>query len=132
MTISLKKQAGLKAMIIYMIFALLFLTSLKLHIHTGDAVILSDHGAAVSISDFVSIDVQSMTSAGEVEINPDGLFKLIKKTVAFALMLLTVLLALPLVCRFCIHRKLKLVVPRQIQPFFGAPILRAPPLNTYS
>ena len=119
-------------MVIYMIFALLFLSSMKLHIHTGDAAVLADHGAAVSISDFTSLDALSMPLAGEIEINPDGLFKLVKKVVEFALILLTVVMALLLVCRACIRRKFIFIIPRQILPFFGSPVLRAPPLNTYS
>lgn len=119
-------------MVIYMIFALLFLSSLKVHIHTGDAAVLADHGAAVSISDFSSQDALTNTLIGEIEINPDGLIKLVKKVVGFALILLAVVLAIPLVCRDCIRQKLVFIFPRQSLPFFGAPILRAPPLNTYS
>ncbi len=119
-------------MVIYMIFALLFLSSLKLHIHTGDAAILADHGSAVSISDFSNLENLVNSSIGEIEINPDGLFKLVKKVATFALVLLVVILSLLLVCRDCLRRKFVFPFPRQSLPFFGAPILRAPPVNTYS
>jgi len=120
------QQLSMKILIIYMISALLFLTSVELHIHTQKAASFEDHGAAVAIS---SLSTELMPSAdkGEIKINHEGVLKLPSSTVNFlAIVVLAVLLAAT--CCYRIFTRLRdFDSPLPGLPFHGSPSLRAPP-----
>ena len=121
------KQLSARVLIMYMISALLFLTSIELHIHTQDAAASADHGRAVSISSFSS-ELAADSTEDEIQVSPDGVIKVSQGGIQLLAVLLLVAIVLFAVCRNCIarwrdsHRLLPVI------PFHGTPPLRAPPL----
>jgi hypothetical protein len=123
---SFDQQLSIKILIIYMISALLFLTSVELHIHTQKAAAFEDHGVAVAISS-LSSELMPSDDNGEIKINHDGVLKVPSNTVNFlAIFLLAVLLAAT--CCYRIFSRLRVFdSPLPDLPFHGSPSLRAPP-----
>ena len=122
MRLSTSKQISVKALIIYMISALLFLSSIELHIHTNDTAVTADHGYAVSITSFSNnFDVN-----GEIEVSPDGMLKI--QHSAPNILALFLLLALIFTVFFQIYTaRVRDIHQTSSLPFFGTPALRAPP-----
>jgi len=83
------KQRSVKMLVIYMISALLFLTSTDLHIHTQEAASIADHGSSVSISSLAT----NITTDGvkdEITVSPDGVLKLKQLSVNLFFILLLI------------------------------------------
>jgi hypothetical protein len=123
----LSKQLSIKMLVIYMISALLFLTSIELHIHTKDAASSADHGFAVSISS-LSSEPPVTESHNEITVSPEGLLKI--SQVSFSVLAIFLFIALmALFARVtCISRLREINALSPLIPFYGAPSLRAPPL----
>lgn len=123
---SFDQQLSIKILVIYMISALLFLTSIELHIHTNETAAVESHGTAVSISS-LSSELMPSTDKGEIKISHDGVLKLPSNTVNFlAVFLLAVLLVATCCYRFFTRLRV-LDTPIPDLPFHGSPSLRAPP-----
>jgi len=123
---SFDQQLSIKILVIYMISALLFLTSIELHIHTHETAAVESHGTAVSISS-LSSELMPSTDKGEIKISHDGVLKLPSNTVNFlAVFLLAVLLVATCCYRFFTRLRV-LDTPIPDLPFHGSPSLRAPP-----
>ena len=119
------KQITTKALIIYMISALLFLSSIELHIHTNDAAQTADHGHSVSITS-LSNNISNLDIKGEIEVSPDGMLKI--QHSAPNLLAIFLLLALIITLFFQIFTiRVRGKHPASTLPFFGTPALRAPP-----
>jgi len=119
------KQLSVKALIIYMISALLFLSSIELHIHTSDAAAKADHGYAVSITS-LSNNLSNLNISGEIEVSPDGMLKITHS----APNILAIFLVLALICTLFIQiftLRTRDQYFTAALPFFGTPALRAPP-----
>lgn len=120
------KQRSVRLLIMYVIGALLFLTSIDLHIHTREAAASADHGMAVSIS-AISDNLVSGSAAEEINVSPDGVLKVPQVSFQLLVLLLLVAILLVSVCRSCIARWRDSQRLLPIIPFHGAPPLRAPP-----
>jgi len=120
------KQLSTKMLVIYMISALLFLTSIDLHIHTQEAATVADHGSAVSISSLTANTVMESLS-DEITVSPDGVLKIKQHAVTFLAVLL--FLAIVTVVQRCTRIARLRESNSQIPyiPFQGTPPLRAPP-----
>lgn len=116
----------MKVLVIYMIIALLFLTSIELHIHTLDAAASADHGSAVSIT---SLNSELMPSGenDEINVSPDGALKISQTSFNLqAIVFMFVLMVLTGCYAYVVRlRKSNALLPAL--PFYGTPSLRAPP-----
>jgi len=119
------KRLSTKALIIYMISALLFLSSIELHIHTNDTAATADHGYAVSITS-LSNNINNLKISGEIEVSPDGMLKIQHS----APNILAIFLLLALIFTVFIQiftARVRNKHQTSALPFFGTPALRAPP-----
>ncbi|MFK5914113.1 MAG: hypothetical protein QM484_07045 [Woeseiaceae bacterium] len=112
----------------YLISALLFLTSIELHIHTLETAATAEHGSAVSISS-LSSDILSSDIDKEIKVSPDGALKIKYNSFNF----IAIFLIIALFTLYIRHssfitriRKVNSLLPSL--PFHGTPTLRAPPL----
>jgi len=123
---TVNKQRSVKMLVIYMISALLFLTSIDLHIHTQEAASIADHGSSVSISSFATNTVTD-GNTDEITVSPDGVLKL--KQLSFNLFLMLLFIGVAATAQRCIRITRLRVSNSQIPfiPFQGTPPLRAPP-----
>ncbi len=120
-----RNRGSFRLLVIYMISALLFLTSIELHIHTKEAAAFEDHGHAVSISTLAN-SLDTHMDSDEISVSPDGLLKI----QAPGLDIVAIFTLLTLIISFtCGHyfRLLKQRHKRIERPFYGTPTLRAPP-----
>ena len=122
-----QKQQSIKILVIYMIMALLFLTSVKIHIHDQQAAAAADHGSAVSISS-LSDDLLPEGSSDEITVSPDGVRIVKQSSVDLFAVFLLVAVMLTVLCRTFIGRLRESHAQLPIIPFHGTPPLRAPPL----
>ena len=130
MMIRSSKQHYARWLIMYMITALLFLTSIDLHIHTREAAASADHGLAVSISSF-SAELSMAGNAGdEIKVSPDGVLKVSQGTINLLAVLLLIAIMVVCCCRSCIARLRDSHALLPVIPFHGTPPLRAPPVNS--
>ena len=108
----------MRLLIMYMISALLFLTSIDLHIHS--------HDTTVHITS-VAVDPGNPDNADEINISPDGVLKDSQYSFSVvAVIILAALIALLYyLCCVCI-RDIQTLFPQL--PFHGTPTLRAPPV----
>ena len=125
MILNSNKQISIKLLIIYMISALLFLSSIELHIHTHKAAATADHGSAVSITSLPD-SLVSAEEAQEIEVSPDGMLHAHASTpnILALFILLTILVA---VLQQIFIRPIESTRNTLVLPFFGTPSLRAPP-----
>lgn len=121
------KQLPIKMLIIYMVAALLFLTSVEIHIHSQDAAATADHGFAVSISS-VANELMPENSADEIVVSPDGALKVKQNTVNMLAIFLLIAVMVTVLCRTFIGRLREGHTQLPLIPFHGTPPLRAPPL----
>jgi len=123
-----KNQTLLTArmLIMYMIVALLFLTSFDLHIHTDEAAVEAEHGFAVSIS---SIDTDFLAGVDSEEINVglDGVLKVEHDTVSFIAVFLLLAIVLAILQRIFIGIIRENNFSYFVISLSGLPPLRAPP-----
>jgi hypothetical protein len=124
------KKLSKSLLIMYMISALLFLTSISLHIHanggTNGGKISAENAAAVHIST-IADEIASEDNSDEININPNGVLKLNQNCFDYiAVILLVTLIAV--ICHFeCIARLREIHTRLPRLPFHGTPSLRAPP-----
>ena len=114
-------------LVIYMISSLLFLTSIELHIHTQEAAVTADHGAAVSISS-LSSELMPAVSGEEIKVSPDGVLKVNQSSFNLIAVFLMIAVMLVILCQICISRLRESNADFPLIPFHGTPPLRAPPL----
>lgn len=112
-----------------MISALLFLSSIELHIHTHEAAASADHGAAVSITslpnDFSS-QIAAQKSASEIEVSPDSILHAHQNASNILAIFLWLVFFVSIFIAVGISRNRKSINFIQL-PFYGTPALRAPP-----
>ena len=121
------RQLNINLLHIYMIVALLFLTSVTLHIHTQEAAVFEDHGAAVSISS-IADDFSSHESLGEIVVSPESVLKLKQNDTSLFAVFLLIAVIVAHHGRSHSDRLRKSHASFPVIPFYGAPLLRAPPL----
>ncbi len=121
-----RTQLKTNMLLIYMITALLFLTSVTLHIHTQEAGITAEHGVAVSISTYTG-DLSHDEASGEIVVSPDSALKLKQSNNTLLAIFLLIAVIVTVLCRTYIGRIRESHVLLPVIPFFGAPQLRAPP-----
>ena len=122
-----RKPQPAKMLVIYMIMALLFLTSFDLHIHDQEAAATADHGFAVSIS-ALDNDLMSEEVSDEITVSPDGVLKVKQSGISLMVIFLLVAVILNVLCRTFIGRLREGRAQLPFIPFHGTPPLRAPPL----
>ena len=121
------KQPAFKILILYVIGALLFLTSVELHIHTQETAATSDHGAAVSISPLVG-DLMDGSAIDEIKVSPDSVLKAQQNNIKLmAVLVLVAILITFFRCAFVGRLRERQELFPEL-PFYGAPSMRAPPL----
>lgn len=123
---SFDKQQSIKILVIYMISALLFLTSVELHIHTQKAAAFEEHGAAVAISS-LSTELLPADTSSEIKVSPDAALKLPQYSFNLLAVFLLIALLAAIACFRCINRFHILNNLLPDRPFHGAALLRAPP-----
>ncbi len=121
-----KKQLSIKMLIMYVIAALLFLTSVEVHIHTQETAATVEHGFAVDISSFAS-DLMSEGSSNEIIVSPDSVLKVKQSSVSMLAIFLLIAVMAAVLCRTFIGRLRESHTRLPILPFYGTPPLRAPP-----
>jgi len=114
-------------LVMYMIMALLFLTSVELHIHTPESAASADHGSAVSISSFTD-DLMTKNIRDEIKVSPDSVLKVKQDSIGIFAVFLLVAVMLTVLCRVFIGRLRENLARLPLIPFYGSPSLRAPPL----
>jgi hypothetical protein len=120
------KQLTMRLLVMYMISALLFLTSIDLHIHSRAKTISAGQDIAVHITS-VATEINSPDKGDEINISPDGVLKASQYN--FSLLAVIILAALIAVLRYfsCVSiRDIQTLFPQL--PFHGTPALRAPPV----
>ena len=120
------KQHSIKMLVMYMIAALLFLTSVELHIHTQETAATVDHGFAVDISSFVS-NIVPEGNDNEIIVSPDSALKEKQSSVSMLAVFLLIAVLAAIRCRTFIGRLRESHTRIPIIPFRGKPPLRAPP-----
>jgi hypothetical protein len=122
-----QKQLSIKMLIIYMITALLFLTSIELHIHTEETASTADHGSAVSIGALAG-DIMLDVDSDEIIVSPDSVLKVKQNGIAVLAVFLLIAVLLAVLCKIFIGRLRECHAQLPLIPFHGTPPLRAPPL----
>ena len=122
-----QKQQSTKMLVIYMITALLFLTSFEIHIHDQQAAASADHGFAVSISS-ISNNLMPEGNNDEITISPDGVLKVKQSSINLLAVFLLIAIMATVLCRTFIGRLRESHTQLPFIPFHGTPPLRAPPL----
>lgn len=126
---ALHKQLTKGALIIYMIMSLLFVVSVKLHVHSGDDASQASHGEAVGITllgdNFVNVQNEPIN---EIQVGLDKFFSNIMKNIVTALILVASLIVIQISCRYCVGVFYETDASIFSLPFAGTPPLRAPPL----
>ena len=122
-----KKQLTIKMLIMYMISALLFLSSVELHIHTQETAATVEHGFAVDISSLAS-NLMHQGSSDEIIVSPDSVLKVKQSSISMLAVFLLIAVMVAVLCRTFIGRLRESQTRLPIIPFYGTPPLRAPPL----
>ncbi|MBE9561100.1 MAG: hypothetical protein IMF15_09950 [Proteobacteria bacterium] len=122
-----QKQKSIKMLVIYMITALLFLTSVEIHIHDHETSASVDHGFAVSISSLAS-DLMTEGVDGEITVSPESVLKIKQSSVNLLAVFLLIAVMVTVLCRTFIGRLRESHTQLPVIPFHGTPPLRAPPL----
>ncbi|RDH84811.1 MAG: hypothetical protein DIZ80_04930 [endosymbiont of Galathealinum brachiosum] len=117
------KQISIKILIMYMISALLFLSSIELHIHNQEAAAYNSHGSAVSIT---SLSNDIIDIASEIEVSPDGMLKVQNSSPDLLVFLLLLTLIIAVFSHVTVTQARHLLTTPE-PPFYGTPSLRAPP-----
>lgn len=122
-----RKQLSVKILVMYMVMALLFLTSVELHIHTPESAANADHGSAVSISSFTD-NLMNENVSDEIKVSADSVLKAKQDSINIFAVFLLVAVMLAVLCRIFIGRLRESLAQLTLSPYYGAPSLRAPPL----
>ena len=121
-----KKQHSIKMLIMYVITALLFLSSVELHIHTQDTAATVEHGFAVDISSLAS-NLMHQGSSDEIIVSPESALKVKQSSLSLLAVFLLIAVMAAVLCRTFIGRLRESQARLPIIPFYGTPPLRAPP-----
>ena len=121
-----KKQLSTKMLVMYMITALLFLTSVELHIHTRGTATTVEHGFAVDISSLAS-NFLPEDSNNEIIVSPESALKVEQSSVNLLAVFLLIAIMAAVLCRTFIGRLRESHARLPVIPFRGTPPLRAPP-----
>ena len=121
-----KKQLTIKMLIMYMISALLFLSSVELHIHTQETAATVEHGFAVDISSLAS-NLMHQGSSDEIIVSPESALKVKQSSLSLLAIFLLIAVLVAVLCRTFIGRLRESQTRLPIIPFYGTPPLRAPP-----
>ena len=121
-----KKQLSIKMLIMYMITALLFLSSVELHIHTPETAATVEHGFAVDISSLAS-NLMHQGNSDEIIVSPESALKVKQSSVSLLAIFLLIAVFATVLCRTFIGRLRESHTRLPILPFYGTPPLRAPP-----
>lgn len=116
-----------KTLITYVISALLFLTFVKLHIHTQEAAVVESHGYAVSIT-IPASDLINDVSNDEIAVNPDSILKFKQTSTTTLAVFMWIAVLITVLCRTFIGRLRETNEQLPVIAFYGTPPLRAPPL----
>jgi preprotein translocase subunit SecG len=122
----LHKSPTIKYLILYLIMSLLFVVSVKLHIHTGDTADYSSHGSSVAVSSIDHLASTDHQLFGETEVSPDKFLNKITASIAVAIIIPASLVVFP-VYRYCASVFSETDETITSLPFAGTPPLRAPP-----
>jgi hypothetical protein len=122
-----QKQRSIKMLVIYMITALLFLTSIDVHIHDHEAAATAAHGHAVDISSLAD-DLLLEGSSDEISVSPDSVLKLKQGSITLLAVFLLVAILLTVLSRTFIGHVRESYTQLPDIPFHGTPPLRGPPL----
>ncbi len=122
-----QKQRSIKVLVIYMITALLFLTSVEIHIHDQNAAANADHGFAVSISSLAN-GLMSEDVGDEITVSPESVLKIKQSNTNLLVVFLLIAIMVTVLCRTFIGRLRESHTQLPVIPFHGTPPLRAPPL----
>ena len=120
------QKLTVRMLIMYVIAALLFLTSFELHIHTHEAAPAAEHGFAVSISSLASDFVPHLASE-EINVSADGVLKVEHDTASFMAVFMLIAMVLSIMQSTFVGRLRENYVRLSCLPFRGLPPLRAPP-----
>ena len=110
-----------------MITALLFLTSVELHIHTEETASTAGHGSAVSIG-AIAGDIMLDGASDEIIVSPDSVLKVKQNAMTLLAVFLLIAVLLAVLCKIFIGRLRECHAQLPVIPFHGTPPLRAPPL----
>ena len=123
-----KKQLTIKMLVMYVITSLLFLTSVELHIHTHtkETAATVEHGFAVDVSSLASIFLPE-GSNNEIIVSPDSVLKVKQSSVSLLAVFLLIAVIAAVLCRTFIGRLRESHTRLPLIPFYGTPLLRAPP-----
>ena len=117
-----------RLLVIYLISALLFITSIRLHVHVNDDTVAAAQSSHIHISS-VTGNLGSPDMDDEVNISPLGVLKSNQNDYSvLAVFLLTILVAVSS-SYTCVTRIREIQTRYPLLPFHGAPSLRAPPLS---
>ena len=122
-----QKQQSVKMLVIYMITALLFLTSVEIHIHDQETAANVDHGFAVSISSLTN-DLMPESSSDDITVSPESVLKVKQDSLSVLAVFMLIAVMLTVLCLTFIGRLRESHTQLPVIPFHGAPPLRAPPL----
>lgn len=114
-------------LILYVVAALLFLTSVELHTHTHEAAPAAEHGFAVSISSLNSNFVPHLASE-EINVGTDSVLRVEYDTMPIVAIFILLTLLLTAWRRTFVGRLREKHIRFSSLPFRGLPPLRAPPL----
>jgi len=127
MSSGFNKQLSTRLLIMYVISAVLFLTSIELHIHARDVAAPAEHsGYAVHISSLAG-ELMSTDANDEIKLSPDGVLKYSQNSLSIlAVFLFAAIVAVScyLACTGRLRDGRSLLPER---PFHGTPSVRAPP-----
>ena len=121
------QKLAARMLVMYVVTALLFLTSVELHIHTHEAAPAAEHGFAVSISSLDSNFVPHLANE-EINVGTDSVLKVKHETVSFVAVFILVAMLQIALQRTFVGRLRENHVRLSCIPFRGLPPLRAPPL----
>ncbi len=113
-------------LIIYMVTALLFLTSVELHIHTQETAATVGHGFAVDISSLAD-SLKPEGGNDEISVSPDTALQVKQIFVSLLAVFLLFAVKVAVLCRSFIGRWRDNHNLLPAVPFYGTPHLRAPP-----
>lgn len=114
-------------LVIYVITALLFLTSVEIHIHDQQTAATADHGLAVDISSIAS-NLSLEGGSDEITVSPESALKIKQSSINLFAVFLLVAILVTVLCRTFIGRLREHHTQLPVIPFHGTPPLRAPPL----
>ena len=122
------KRLTARVLVIYLISALLFVTSVELHVHVNADTVAADQSSQIHISS-VTGNLGSPDIDDEVDVSPLGVLKSNQDDFGVMAVFLLAILACVLSSYTCVARMRDIQSRYPRLPFYGAPSLRAPPYS---